>query len=150
MITNSTSISLVAAKALPAIAGSSLTYNAEKNVFLTPGYTSLADNTSYRAFRFSNRLIVEYEICEGHYLTFLNSIKLYCWDGQKPCLIAQRNWGSYNWVSFSERFARQQSIEMIGEFLAGQLKSLGQHASDSQIHDFAQQMFEETQRKQIA
>lgn len=35
-------LALVAAKALPALSGSSLTYNPEKNVFLTCGYTSAA------------------------------------------------------------------------------------------------------------
>ena len=49
-------IALVAAKALPALSGSSLTYNPEKNVFLTCGYTSAAGNTYYKAIRISDRL----------------------------------------------------------------------------------------------
>ena len=47
----STSLALVAAKALPALSGSSLTYNPEKNVYLTLGYTSAAGNTYYKAIR---------------------------------------------------------------------------------------------------
>ena len=46
----STSLALVAAKALPALSGSSLTYNPEKNVYLTLGYTSAAGNTSTRQY----------------------------------------------------------------------------------------------------
>ena len=53
MNTTTTSIARVAEKSLPSLSGSSLTYNAEKNVLLTPGYTSLAGNTYYRAFRLS-------------------------------------------------------------------------------------------------
>ena len=43
-----TALALVVAKALPALSGSSLTYNPEKNVYLTLGYTSTAGNTYYR------------------------------------------------------------------------------------------------------
>ena len=34
-----TAIQLVAAKALPALSGATVTYNAERNVYLTTGYT---------------------------------------------------------------------------------------------------------------
>lgn len=79
----STELALVAAKALPALSGSSLTYNPEKNVYLTLGYTSAAGNTYYRAIRFSKRLAVYYHIGEGYAHTFLNGITLFCWDGRK-------------------------------------------------------------------
>lgn len=84
-----TSLALVAAKALPALSGSSLTYNPEKNVFLTLGYTSAAGNTYYKAIRFSNRLAVYYHIGEGYAHTFLNGITLFAWNGQKANIIAQ-------------------------------------------------------------
>ena len=48
-------LALIASKALPALSGSSLTYNPEKNVFLTLGYTSAAGNTYYGALRLSKR-----------------------------------------------------------------------------------------------
>ena len=67
-----TSLALIAAKALPALSGSSLTYNAEKNVYLTLGYTSAAGNTYYRAIRLSDRLAVYYHIGQGYAHTFLN------------------------------------------------------------------------------
>lgn len=72
----STSLALVAAKALPALSGSSLTYNLEKNVYLTLGHTSAAGNTYYKAIRLSNRLAVYYHIGEGYAYTFLNGITL--------------------------------------------------------------------------
>lgn len=71
-----TSLALIAAKALPALSGSSLTYNAEKNVYLTLGYTSAAGNTYYRAIRLSDRLAVYYHIGQGYAHTFLNGITL--------------------------------------------------------------------------
>lgn len=145
-----TSIALIAAKALPALSGSSFTFNPEKNVYLTLGYTSAAGNTYYRAIRFSNRLAVYYHIGEGYAHTFLNGITLFCWDGQKAKIIAQKFWGGDNWVCFSERFAMEQSILMLKDFLVGQAKALGSHVSEQQIESFSREMIEETQRKQLA
>ena len=79
----STSLALVAAKALPALSGSSLTYNPEKNVYLTLGYTSAAGNTYYKAIRLSDRLAVYYHIGEGYAHTFLNGITLFAWNGRR-------------------------------------------------------------------
>lgn len=146
-----TSLALVAAKALPALSGSSLTYNPEKNVFLTLGYTSAAGNTYYRAIRLSNRLAVYYHIGEGYAYTFLNGITLFCWDGQKAKIIAQKFWGGFdNWVCFSEHFAKEQSILMLKDYLAGQAKLLGTQVCEQHLLSFAREMIDETQRKQLA
>ena len=74
-----TSLQLVAAKALPALSGNSLTYNPEKNVYLTLGYTSGAGNTYYQAVRFSDRLAVYYDIGEGYAHTFLDCTEVLGW-----------------------------------------------------------------------
>lgn len=143
-------LSLVAAKALPALSGSSLTYNAEKNVYLTLGYTSAAGNTYYRAIRLSKRLAVYYHIGEGYARTFLNGITLFCWDGQKAKIIAQKFWGGYDWRSFTEQFAKEQSILMLKDFLTGQAETLGAQVSEQQMLSFSREMIEETQQKQLA
>ena len=145
-----TSISIVAAKALPALSGSSLTYNPEKNVYLTLGYTSAAGNTYYKAIRLSDRLAVYYHIGQGYAYTFLNGITLFCWDGSKAKIIAQKFWGGCNWRCFSEQFAKEQSILMLKDYLAGQAKALGTQVNDQQMLSFSREMIEETQRKQIA
>lgn len=144
------SITFVAAKALPTISGSSLTYNPEKNVYLTLGYTSAAGNTYYNAIRFSNRLAVFYHIGEGYVHTFLNGITLFCWDGQNAKIIAQKFWGRYDWKCFSEQFAKEQSILMLNDFLKGQAKALGVQVDEQQILTFSRDMIEETRCKQIA
>ena len=131
------SLQLIASKSLPALSGESLTYNAAKNVYLTLGYTSAAGNTYFKAIRLSNRLIVYYDIGQGYARTFLNGITLFCWGGA-------------NWVDFSEYFAKQQSILMLKDFLAGQLKAQGEHVSEQEILAFSRNMIEETQRKQLA
>lgn len=146
----STSLALVAAKALPALSGSSLTYNPEKNVYLTLGYTSAAGNTYFRAIRLSKRLAVYYHIGQGYARTFLNGITLFCWDGTKAKIIAQKFWGGSNWKDFSECFAKEQSILMLKDFLTGQAKALGAQVNEQQMLSFSREMIEETQRKQLA
>ena len=143
-------LALIASKALPALSGSSLTYNPEKNVFLTLGYTSAAGNTYYGALRLSKRLAVYYNIGQGHTHTFLNGITLLCWDGPQARIIGQKFWGGDNWCCFSERFAKEQSILMLKDFLAGQAKVLGQYVSESQLLTFAREMVEETRQKLLA
>ena len=145
-----TALQLIAAKALPALSGESLTYNAAKNVYLTLGYTSAAGNMYYQAVRFSNRLAVYYDIGQGYARTFLNGIKLFCWDGQKAQLIAQKYWGGSDWRDFSEYFAKEQSILMLRDFLTSQAKLQGAHVSDQDVMAYSRTLIEETQRKQLA
>lgn len=147
---NNIALQTIVAKSLPALSGESLTYNAVKNVFLTMGYTSAAGNMYYRAIRLSNRLIVYYDLGQGYIHTFLNGIKLYCFDGQKARLIAQKYWGGYDYRIFSEQFAKEQSIIMLKGFLEGQLKIQGARVSDQDLISFARGMIEETQHKQLA
>ncbi len=147
---NNTALQRIAAKNLPALSGESLTYNAARNVFLTMGYTSPAGNMYYKAVRLSNRLMVYYELGQGYAYTFLNGIKLFCWDGQRGHLIAQKSWGGSDWRAFSEQFAKEQSILMLKNYLAGQLKAQGAYVSDQEMLTFARSMIEETQRKQLA
>ena len=143
-------IQTIVAKSLPALSGESLTYNAAKNVFLTPGFTCLSGNMYYKAVRFSNRLVVYYELGQGYIHTFLNGIKLFAFDGTKATLIAQKYWGGCDWRKFDEYFAKEQSILMLKGFLEGQMKLQGAHVSDQELASFARGLVEETQRKQLA
>ena len=145
-----TALQIIATKALPALSGERVTYNAAKNVFLSQGYTSAAGNMYYKAIRLSNRLIVYYDLGQGYAYTFLNGIKLFCFDGQKASLIAQKYWGGCDWRVFSEQFAKEQSIQMLKGFLEWQLKLQGANVSDQELASFARSMVEETQRQLLA
>ena len=145
-----TALQTIVAKNLPALSGESITYNAAKNIFLTRGYTSAAGNMYYKAIRISDRLAVYYDLGQGYKYTFLNGIKLFCWDGQKAKVIAQKYWGGYDYRVFNEQFAKEQSILMLSNFLAGQLKAQGAQANNQEIFSFAYNMIEETQCKQLA
>lgn len=145
-----TTLQTIVAKSLPALSGESITYNAAKNMFLTQGYTSAAGNMYYKAIRISDRLAVYYDLGQGYKYTFLNGIKLFCWDGQKAKVIAQKYWGGCDYRVFNEQFAKDQSVLMLSNFLAGQLKAQGAQVSNQEIFSFAYNMIEETQRKQLA
>ena len=144
-----TALQTIVAKNLPALSGESITYNAAKNIFLTQGYTSAAGNMYYKAIRISDRLAVYYDLGQGYKYTFLNGIKLFCWDGQKAKVIAQKYWGGCDYRVFNEQFAKEQSVLMLSNFLAGQLKAQGAQVSNQEIFSFAYNMIEETQRKQL-
>ena len=145
-----TVLQAIVAKNLPALSGESLTYNAAKNIFLTTGYTSAAGNMYYQAIRLSDRLAVYYDLGQGYAYTFLNGIKLFCWDGNQAKLIAQKYWGGCDYRIFNEQFAKEQSILMLKDYLAGQLKAQGAYVSDQEMLTFSRGMIEETQRKLIA
>ena len=145
-----TTLQTIVAKSLPALSGESITYNAAKNVFLSMGYTSVAGNMYYKAIRLSNRLIVYYDLGQGYIHTFLNGIKLYCFDGQKARLIAQKYWGGYDYRIFDEKSAMEESVFMLSQFLMGQLKAQGAHVNNQEVFSYAYDMLEETQRKQLA
>lgn len=148
-----TALTRLAAKALPALSGANVTYNPEKNVYLTLGYTSPAGNTYFKAVRFSDRLAVHYDIGEGYAYTFLNGITLFAWDGPKAVIIGKKMWGGYgNWVCFSEKFAMEQTIKMLKDYLVSQAKAIGQSLSESTLLSFSRQMVQEvrTYQKRIA
>lgn len=148
-----TALTHLAAKALPALSNSTVTYNPEKNVYLTLGYTSPAGNTYFKAVRFSDRLAVHYDIGEGYAYTFLNGITLFAWDGTNAVIIGKKMWGGCgNWVCFSEKFAMEQTIKMLKDYLEGQAKAIGQSLSDATLLSFSRQMVEEvrTYQKRIA
>ena len=144
-------IQTIVAKSLPALSGESLTYNAAKNVYLTPGYTFPSGNMYYKAIRFSDKLVVFYNIGQGYARSFLNGITLFCWDGTKAKIIGQKFWGGTdNWREFSEYFAMEQSILMLKDFLIAQAKLQGAYVSDQDAMVYSRTLIEETQRKQLA
>lgn len=148
-----TTLTRLAAKALPALSGASVTYNLEKNVYLTLGYTSAAGNTYFKAVRFSDRLAVHYDIGEGYAYTFLNGITIFAWDGNQAVIIGKKMWGGCgNWVCFSERFAMEQTVQMLKSYLEGQAKAIGQYVSEQQLLSFSRQMVNDVQtyQKRIA
>ena len=120
---------------LPAVSGSAVTYNADRNMFLTTGYTSAAGNTYFQGIHLSNRLAIVFDIGQGYAYTFLNGMKLYCFDGKEKKLIGSR---SYSCTCYSDSYARREATDILFEYLKSQSKILGAYIADSQLEDFAE------------
>ena len=119
---------------LPAVSNSSVTYNADRNMFLTTGYTSAAGNTYFQGIHLSNRLAIVFDIGIGYAYTFLNGMKLYCFDGTQKKLIGSR---FYSCRCYCDSFARREAAEILYEYLKSQAKLIGTNISDSQLEDYA-------------
>lgn len=143
-----TALSFVAAKALPGLASESFTYNAEKNIYLSMGFTSALGNTYFKALRLSDKLAVFFSIGEGCYYTFLNGINIFALSGNGQArLIGQKQWGGSNWCVFSEAFAKNQCVELLSDFLMGEAKKLGSNATRQEADSFATALIQETYQK---
>lgn len=123
-------------RTLPAVSGSAVTYNADRNMFLTQGYTSAAGNTYFQGIHLSNRLAIMFDIGVGYAYTFLNGLKVFCFDGKEKKLIGSR---FYSCCCYSDSFARKEAAEILTEYLKSQAKMLGSYIQDSQLEDFARE-----------
>lgn len=139
-----TSISRVLDSALPALSGSSVTYNAQNNIFLTNGYTSAAGNTYYQGIRVSDRIAVKYNIGQGYCHTFLNGIEVFGYDGCKARLIGSRCYSSY---FFSESAAKREAVEIVLDYMRGQVKLLGASLNPQQLEEFSRKIVEGAYRQ---
>ena len=144
-----TSLSRVVDTALPSLSGSSVTYNAQKNIFLTEGYTSAAGNAYFQGIRASDRIAIKYNIGVGYLHTFLNGIEVYGYDGRNAKLIGSR---SFNCYFFNERNARMEAIGIVIDYMKGQAKMLGASIDCNQLTDFSSKIVDGayTQMKQLA
>ena len=139
MTTNSL---IVAAKsALPSLANN-VTYNDAAKMFLTPGYTSAAGNTYQEGLRLSRYLAVDYSIGHGWRHSFLNGVKLYIWDNNKPKLVAHRSFSCY---FLSQDAINYETERIVKEHLKSSCKVLGLgNATDSELTKLSKALVSET------
>ncbi len=144
------SLQTIVSDILPALGKGSITYNADRNMYLTEGYTSAAGNTYFQVLRLSKNLVVEYNIGQGYALAFLNGISLFAFNGSQKTLIGKKEWGGANWMCFSESRAKEIAIGMLCDYILAQAKILGRPVDDGQVKSFSRLAIEETERKLIA
>ena len=147
---NSTSyaqLAKIAERALPALSGNSVSYNADKNLFYTAGYTSAAGNTYFKTYRLSDRLCISCNLGQGYAYLFLNGLSVYGWDGQKSRLLG--SWTSLDTTFFSDYVVRDVAMTLVKDYLASQAKISGATVPESQLIAFSEELIEETERKQL-
>lgn len=133
-------------KALPSLANS--TYNKEKNIYLTDGYTSRAGNTYFQGIRLSDRIIIKENIGQGYAYTFLNEIQIFGFDGNMPQLLTSR---SYNCKIYDESFVKSECTDLINEYLKNQCLLSGGITSSRELQSITNLLVNEayTQMKQL-
>ena len=135
------------ANLLPALSGSNVTYNADKNIYLTKGYAGGA-GFYYQAIRVSDRLVVCFDLGEGYAHTFMNGIKIFAWNGRKAELIASKTWGGCNnWITFCEPNARRECETMLKNYLAAEAKKVNCCISEGQLWSRASLLYCSTLRQ---
>ena len=133
---------IVAAKsALPSL-GNNVTYNDAAKMFLSSGYTSQAGNTYQEGVRLSRYIAVDYSIGHGYCRSFLNGVRLYIWDNNKPKLVAHRTFDRY---FLSESAIKYETVRIVKEHLKNSCKVLGLgNATDSELTRLSQALVSET------
>ena len=140
---NDNALVLAVKSALPSL-GNNVTYNQAANMFLSAGYTSAAGNTYQQGLRLSKYLAVDYSIGHGYYYTFLNGIRIYVWDGNKPKWVGQKLFSCDVW---SEEAARREVVKMLENYLRSSCRMLGLGTpTDSQLRQLSETLVGETTR----
>lgn len=136
-------LALAVKSALPQLAGN-ITYNQAANMFLTPGYMSLAGNVYQQGVRLSRRMAVKFSIGHGYYHTFLNGIQVYMWDGGKPKMVAHRCYSNFWW---SESEAQRELKSVVKSYLLNESKLLGVHGiSEADFNRLSDDLVGETRQ----
>jgi hypothetical protein len=123
MSTECTSLVLSSLKAsLPAFAQGNVTYNDCAKMFLTQGWASAAGNVYQEGLRVSRNLVVTYGIGHGYCHSFLNSIRIYRFEQNRPVLATERYFYNFWWSDYDVKTA---TVNLLTDFLESQCKVLG-------------------------
>lgn len=129
---------------MPALSGSSVSYNRGSNMLQTQGYTSAAGNTYYQGILVSDRIVVNYNLSQGYLYLFLNGIRVYGYNGREKRLIGSR---SYYCCCFNKQYAMRETIGIICDYMKSQIRQMNAHCDDEQVLQFATRLVEETNSK---
>lgn len=138
-----TSLSNLVNQALPAVSGSSLSYNSDRNMYLTTAYTSAMGHSYFQGIQLSNRVAVVYNIGRGGWGSnpfFLNGVTVYCFDGRDKKIIGR--WSPDSWAFYSDCLAKRVAVKLLYDYLKSQLLLKGAYVADSDLKSFADAQIE--------
>ena len=133
----SNSLEILVNRSLPVKSTTGLTYNAEKNMFMTQGYTSGMGHTYFQGIQLSNRLAIVNDIGRGGWGSnplFLNGVTLYCFDGMEKKIIGK--WAPMSWAFYSDSLAISVAKKLLYDYLVSQMKMQGVSISQSDLNSF--------------
>jgi len=91
-----------------------------QKMFICDEYESGSGHRYYRGIRFCDRIVILEKVGLYHSWTYIDSIELYAFNGQKMELIQKRD---YDKVFRNEAFIRQESEQMVKDYLTGVMKT---------------------------
>lgn len=133
-------------RALPTNSGV-VRYNSNSHMYETERYVSAAGNAYFRGIKISNRVVLEFCCGDGWYYRFINSIRIYCFNGSNKELIASQLY--YSQI-YSEDFCHRECIRMLSDYLKSQAELVGGVVDSSTIQDFAKHLIAATNQRLIA
>ena len=91
-----------------------------QKMFICDEFESGSGHRYYRGIRFCDRIVILEKVGLYHSWTYIDSIELYAFNGQKMELIQKRD---YDKVFRNEEFIRQESEQMVKDYLTGVMKT---------------------------
>ena len=91
-----------------------------QKMFICDEHESERGHRYYLGIRFCDRVVIVEKVGLYHNWTYIDSIELYAFNGQKMELIQKRD---YDKVFRNEGFIRQESEQMVKDYLTGVLKT---------------------------
>ena len=91
-----------------------------QKMFICDEFESGNGHRYYRGIRFCDRIVILEKVGLYHNWTYIDSIELYAFNGQKMELIQKRD---YDKVFRNETFVRQESEQMVKDYLTGVMKT---------------------------
>ena len=96
------------------------TWDNSQKMFICNEYESGNGHRYYLGIRFCDRIVIVEKVGLYHSWTYIDSIELYAFNGQKMELIQKRD---YDKVFRNEDFIRQESMQMVVDFMKGIAKT---------------------------
>ena len=95
-------------------------WDESQKMFICSEYESSNGHRYYCGIRFCDRIVVLEKVGLYHSWTYIDSIELYAFNDKKMELIQKRD---YDKVFRNEAFIRQESEQMVQDYLTGVMKS---------------------------
>ena len=108
-----------------------------QKMFIFDEFENANGNRYYRGIRFCDRVVVVEKVGLYHNWTYIDGIELYAFNGQKMELVQKRD---YDKVFRNEAFIRQESEQMVKDYLTGVMKSQHISISSEQIAEQASEL----------
>ena len=91
-----------------------------QKMFICDEYESANGNRYYRGIRFCDRVVIVEKVGLYHNWTYIDGIELYVFNGKRVELIQKRD---YEKVFRNETFIREESDQMVKDYLTGVMKA---------------------------